>query len=70
MAMVISLVASTRGLALIPAYENNLSPWSVASRPPEGEVTTIDLVVGYSKANTWPILKLLLPRVDALIRSR
>src|ERR1700736_2919666 len=29
MAMAISLVASTRGLALIPSYANNLLPWSV-----------------------------------------
>jgi len=28
---------------------------------------TIDLAVGYSKANTSPVLKLFLSRVDALI---
>jgi len=37
MAMAISLVASTRGLALMPAYAKNLLPWSVVSRPLEGE---------------------------------
>jgi LysR family hca operon transcriptional activator len=36
-----SLVASTRGLALMPAYANNLLPWSVVSRPLEGEAPTI-----------------------------
>ena len=67
MAMAMSLVASTRGLALMPAYAKNLLPWSVVSRPLEGEAPTIDLVVGYSKANTSPILKLFLSRIDELI---
>jgi LysR family transcriptional regulator, hca operon transcriptional activator len=66
MAMAISLVASTRGLALMPAYAKNLLPWSVVSRPLEGEAPTIDLVVGYSKANTSPILKLFLSRLGEL----
>jgi LysR family hca operon transcriptional activator len=52
MAMAMSLVASTRGLALMPAYAKNLLPSSVVSRPLEGEAPTIDLAVGYSKANT------------------
>jgi LysR family transcriptional regulator, hca operon transcriptional activator len=29
-------------------------PWSVISRPLKGEAPTIDLVVGYHKANTSP----------------
>jgi len=66
MAMAMSLVASTRGLALMPAYAENLLPWSVVSRPLEGEAPTIDLAVGYSKSNTSPILKLFLSRVDQL----
>jgi LysR family transcriptional regulator, hca operon transcriptional activator len=66
MAMAISLVASTRGLALMPAYAKNLLPWSVVSRPLEGEVPTIDLAVGYSKANTSPILKLFLSKINEL----
>jgi len=66
MAKAMSLVASTRGLALLPAYANNLLPWSVVSRPLEGEAPTIDLAVGYSKANTSPILKLFLSRMDDL----
>ena len=37
LAMAMSLVASTRGLALMPAYAKNLLPWSVVSRPLEGE---------------------------------
>jgi LysR family hca operon transcriptional activator len=39
----------------------------VVSRPLEGEAPTIDVAVGYSKANTSPILKLFLSRVDALV---
>jgi LysR family hca operon transcriptional activator len=33
----------------------------------EGDVPTIDLVIGYSKTNTSPILKLFLSRIDELI---
>jgi LysR family hca operon transcriptional activator len=68
MAMAISLVASTRGLALMPAYAKNLLPWSVVSRPLEGQAPTIDIAVGYSKSNTSPILKLFLSRLDELVR--
>jgi LysR family transcriptional regulator, hca operon transcriptional activator len=70
MAMAMSLVASTRGLALMPAYAKNLLPWSVVSRPLEGEAPTIDLAVGYSKANTSPILKLFLSKIDELRAER
>lgn len=66
-AMVMSLVASTRGVTLIPAYVQNLMPWSVVSRPLAGEVPTIDLVVGYSTANPSPILQLFLSHLDELI---
>jgi LysR family hca operon transcriptional activator len=68
LAMAMSLVASTRGIALLPAYAKNFLPWSVTSRPLKGEAPTIDLVIGYSPANTSPILKLFLSRVDDLIR--
>ena len=66
-AMAISLVASTRGLSLMPAYAKNWLPWSVVSRPLKGEIPTIDLVVGYSNTNSSPILKLLLSRQGELI---
>jgi LysR family hca operon transcriptional activator len=66
-AMVMSLIASTRGVTLIPAYVENLMPLSVVGRPIAGEVPTIDLVIGYSKANRSPVLKLFLSRVDELI---
>jgi LysR family hca operon transcriptional activator len=66
LAMAISLVASTRGLALMPAYARNLLPWSVVCRPLEGAAPTIDLAVGYSKANSSPILELFLSRLGEL----
>ena len=67
LAMAVSLVASTRGVALLPSYAQNLLPRSVISRPLLGDVPTIDLVVGYNKTNTSPILKLFLSRIDDLI---
>ena len=67
LAMAVSLVASTRGVALLPAYARNFLPWSLISRPLDGDVPTIDLVIGYSNANTSPILKLFLSRMDDLI---
>jgi LysR family hca operon transcriptional activator len=65
--MAMSLVASTRGLALMPAYAKNLLPSSVVSRPLQGEAPTIELAIGYSKSNTSPILKLFLSRLDELV---
>jgi LysR family transcriptional regulator, hca operon transcriptional activator len=65
-AMAVSLVASTRGVALLPASARHFLPWSVVSRPLKGEVPTIDVAVGYHKANTSPILKRFLSRVDDL----
>jgi LysR family hca operon transcriptional activator len=41
----------------------------VTSRPLAGEVPTIDLVIGYNKTNTSPILGLFLSRVDRLKKS-
>jgi LysR family hca operon transcriptional activator len=67
MAMAMSLVASTRGLALMPAYATNLLPESVVTRPLQGEAPTIDIAVGYSKTNTSPILKLFLSRLGELV---
>jgi LysR family hca operon transcriptional activator len=68
MAMAMSLVASTRGLALMPAYARNLLPESVVARPLRGEAPTIDIAVGYSKTNTSPTLKLFLSRLDKLVQ--
>jgi len=65
-AMAISLVASTRGVALLPTSAENYVPWSVVTRRIAGEVPTIDVVVGYHKANTSSILKMFLARIDDL----
>ena len=68
-AMAMSLVASTGGLALMPAYAKNLLPWSVVSRPLEGEAPTIDLVIGYDKSNKSKALDLFLSKADELVSS-
>jgi LysR family hca operon transcriptional activator len=67
LSMAISLVASTRGLALLPDYARNFLTLSVISRPLAGETPSIDLVLGHHKANASPPLKLLLSRTDELI---
>ena len=67
LAMAMSLIASTRGVALLPAYAQNFLPSSVTSRPLKGETPTIDLVLGYNRTNQSPILKLLLLRLDELV---
>jgi LysR family hca operon transcriptional activator len=66
-AMVMSLVASTRGLTLIPDYVENLLPWSVVSRPLQPPAPTIALVVGYSRSNRSPVLARFLSRMDETI---
>jgi LysR family hca operon transcriptional activator len=63
----VSMIASTGAVALLPIYPDNLLPWSVTSRPIRGEAPTVDLVVGYLKANTSPILKTFLSKIDDLI---
>ena len=67
LAMGMSLIASTRGVGLLPAYAQNFLPRSLTSRPLKGDTPTIDLVLGYKKSNQSPILKLLLSRLDELI---
>ena len=67
MAMAMSLVVSTGGVALMPAYAKNLLPWSVVSRPLIGEAPTIDLVIGYDKANPSPTLKHFLAKSAELV---
>jgi LysR family hca operon transcriptional activator len=67
--MAMSLVASTHAVALLPAYAKNFLTWSVTSRPLAGGGPTIDLVLGYHRANRSPVLKLFLSRMDALIAA-
>ena len=49
--MAMSLIASTKSVALLPAYAENFLP-SATSRPLRGAPPTIDLVIGYNKTNT------------------
>jgi LysR family hca operon transcriptional activator len=65
--MGVSLIASTGGVALLPAYAQNFLTPSVTSRPLKGDVPTVDLVLGYKKSNQSPVLKLLLSRLDELV---
>ena len=65
--MAVSLVASMRGVTLLPAYGRNFLTWSVTSRPLADGGPVIDLVLGYHRANGSQVLKLFLSRVDTLI---
>jgi LysR family hca operon transcriptional activator len=67
LAMAMSLIASTRGVALIPMYARNFATWSVTSRPLKGDVPAIDLVVGYKQGNQSPLLKMFLARLEEII---
>ncbi|HWZ97167.1 MAG TPA: LysR family transcriptional regulator [Candidatus Dormibacteraeota bacterium] len=67
LSMGMSLIASTGGVGLLPAYARNFVPASVTSRPLKGETPTVELVLGYKKSNESPILKLLLSRLDELV---
>ena len=64
---VLSLVTSTGGVTLLPLYVQMMLSPSVVIRPLRGEVPTIDLVLGYSRSNTSPLLKRFLSRVDELV---
>jgi LysR family transcriptional regulator, hca operon transcriptional activator len=66
LSMAFSLIASTGGVGLLPLYARNLLPKSVVSRPIRGAPPMIDLVLGYNEANTSPLLKFLLTKVDDL----
>lgn len=62
----ISMITSTHGVMLLPAYTARYLPDSITTRPVQGEAPTLDLVLAYHKANKSPILKLLLSRVGRL----
>jgi len=67
LSMAMSVVASTRGVALLPDFARNFLTLSVIARPLAGEAPSIDLVLGYHKANNSPLLKTFLSRVDEMI---
>jgi LysR family transcriptional regulator, hca operon transcriptional activator len=65
-AMAMSLVTSERGVALLPISIEDYLPPSIVSRRLKGKQPTVDLMVGYHKANASPILKMFLSRIDGL----
>jgi len=65
----ISLVASTGGLTLLPAYVEKLLPRSVLSRPLAGPTPVIEIAVGYRKDNPSPVLQDFLRNIDWLIAA-
>lgn len=69
LSMAISLVASTRGIALLPEFARNFLTWSVVSRPLAGEAPMIELVLGYHRANKSRVLELFLSRTDEMLRE-
>lgn len=66
LSMAMSLVAATGGVALMPDYARNLLPQSVTCRRLEGVAPTIDLSLGYSEANTSPLLRSVIARIEDL----
>ena len=65
--MAMSLVTSERGVAILPISIEHYLPPSIVSRRLKGEQPTIDLMIGYRKANASPILKTFLSRIDGLL---
>jgi LysR family hca operon transcriptional activator len=51
LAMAMAMVASTGGVTLLPRYARRLLPPELAWRPLAGEAPTIELAVGYARAN-------------------
>lgn len=66
----ISLVASTGGVTLLPAYVEPLLPSSVVSRPLVGNAPVIEIAAGYRADNPSPVLKYFLDHIDELTASR
>jgi LysR family hca operon transcriptional activator len=60
------MITSTRGVMLLPGYTKRYLPESITTRPVQGEVPTLDLILAYHKANKSPILKHLLSRIGKL----
>jgi LysR family hca operon transcriptional activator len=61
-----SLITSTRGVALLPVYAKTFLPDSVTTRPLRGATPTIDVSIGYRRANVSEILKQFLSRSEHL----
>jgi len=66
----ISLVASTRGVTLLPAYVEALLPASLVSRPLSGNGPVIEVAAGYRADNPSPVLASFLRNIDRLVAVR
>jgi LysR family hca operon transcriptional activator len=65
----ISLVASTGGVTLLPAYAEPLLPRTVVSRRLAGDAPTIELAVGYREDNPSSVLRTFLAGIEQLIAA-
>lgn len=66
----ISLVASTNGVTLLPAYVEALLPASLVSRPLIGNGPVIEIAAGYRADNPSPVLAVFLRNIDRLVAAR
>lgn len=66
LSMVISLIVSTGGIALMPDYARNLLPPTVASRALAYGSPTIDLAIGHNIDNPAPKLPEIIARVKGV----
>ncbi len=66
----ISLVASTRGVTLLPAYVEALLPASLVSRPLIENGPVIEVAAGYRADNPSPVLAAFLRNIDGLAAAR
>jgi LysR family transcriptional regulator, hca operon transcriptional activator len=64
-----SLVASTGGVALFPLSVQNMLTPNFVARPLEGKAPSIDVMLGYNKTNSSPLLKQFLSRADELVEG-
>lgn len=67
LAMAVSLIASSHGVGLAPIYIQKLLPAALVTRPLQGDPPTIDLVLGYHRANRSPIVRQFLAQMDKVI---
>jgi LysR family hca operon transcriptional activator len=65
--MAAALVASTGGVALLPAYVLHLLPATVTSRPLSGRPPGIELALGYRTEVPSPLLQQFLSHLDELV---
>jgi LysR family hca operon transcriptional activator len=64
--MAISLVTSSGGVAMLPESIQGYLPPHITSRGIAGGRPTVDLVLGYHRANASPMLQSFLSKIDAL----